>query len=433
MIGCPRCNATYKTGIEFAGWSDRAGFERYFHPFPTSVNSFTAPGFFQQCLLRRSGCDVPAHPDPFFLPTALARRRLAPIPRPNFPFDASYGYHFDAGLLGQFLKQRAASRGVRHVDAVIADVAVGDDGKIEALVADDGTRFEGDFFIDASGFRAAIIEKALSEPYRPFADNLFNDRAVVVPTPTGDEGPEVCTRSTALSAGWAWRIPLTHRVGNGYVYSSRFIDPDAAAVELRDHLGLPPDSEVRHLQMRVGRIERSWVSNCLAIGLAQGFVEPLEATALHVVLATVDGFVDAVAKGGDETARDTFNKSIARRIEGIRDYIVGHYRAALRSENDYWRACTSNDQLSDSLKQLFTCWFTGGDLVEEIERQRIGTYYSPVSWHCLFGGYGNFPEASKLRPPEPGLSTVAMDELKRFIDGCAMNFPSHMAALEELS
>ncbi len=168
----PRCNATYKAGIEFSGWSDRPGHERYFHPFPTDLDQFTQSRFFYATRARRSGRDVPAHPDPFFIPTRIARQGLAPLARPNFPFVASYGYHFDAHLVGAFLRDVGTNRGIRHVDARIASVDLAENGDVRALLADDGRRFEAEVFVDASGFRASIIEGALDEPHRSFAENL---------------------------------------------------------------------------------------------------------------------------------------------------------------------------------------------------------------------------------------------------------------------
>jgi tryptophan 6-halogenase len=424
----PRCNATYKAGIEFAGWSERPGFERYFHPFPTDIDGFTQGRFFEAARARRTGSDVPAHPDPFFVPTRLARQGLAPIAPANFPFFISYGYHFDAHLIGAFLADFGTSRGIEHVDSKIASVELDEQGKVKALLADDGRKFEADFFVDASGFRAAIIEGALNEPHRPFAANLFNDRAVVAPTPHGPGPINACTRSTAKSAGWIWHIPLTNRIGNGYVYSSRYIDPEDAAAELCEHLGLAPDTEVRHLSMKCGRIERSWVQNCLAVGLAQGFLEPLEATALHIVLATVNAFLDA----WESDQKDAFNNLIARRYEGIRDYLVCHYRTALKRDTPYWRDAASLEALSDSLKSLITAWFTGADLEQEVGRQQISAYYSAASWHCMLAGYGNFPEARLLKPPGPGFTRINMAEIDRFVGGCAMNFPSHSDALARL-
>jgi 2-polyprenyl-6-methoxyphenol hydroxylase-like FAD-dependent oxidoreductase len=424
----PRCNATYKAGIEFVGWSDRPGCERYFHPFPTDVDHFTQGQFFYSTRARRTGCDVPAHPDPFFVQTRIAREGRAPVAPPNFPFNVGYSYHFDAHLIGSFLSDFGMARGIRHVDAKIASVELDPKGNVKALVGEDGGRFEADFFVDASGFRAAIIEGALKEPHRPFGENLFNDRAVVAPTALPREGIQAFTRSTAKSAGWIWNIPLTNRIGNGYVYSSRYIDADDAAAELRQHLGLGDDAEVRELKMRCGRIERSWVRNCLAVGLAQGFLEPLEATALHIVVNTVESFLDA----WEDERRDEFNAAIARRYEGIRDYIVCHYRSAQRSDTDYWRDATSHDALSDSLKGVFNAWFRGEDLEQEVIRQNIEQFYLPMSWHCMLAGYGNFPPAEQLKPPGPDVVQFDMADVERFTGGCAMNFPPLLEALERL-
>jgi 2-polyprenyl-6-methoxyphenol hydroxylase-like FAD-dependent oxidoreductase len=423
----PRCNATYKAGIEFAGWSDRPGFERYFHPFPTEVDGFTQAQFFFSTRARRTGRDVPAHPDRFFLPTQIARGGLAPVAPPNFPFFVSYGYHFDAHLIGAFLRDVATEKGVEHVEARIASVELDQSGYIAALMAEDGRRFEAELFVDASGFRAAIVEGALGERHLSFADNLFNDRAVVAPTPWPATGIQACTRATAKSAGWIWTIPLTNRVGNGYVYSSKYIDDDAAAAELRAHLALAQDAEVRHLKMRCGRIERSWVRNCLAVGLAQGFLEPLEATALHIVIATAESFVEAWEK--DE--RDEFNRAIAERYEGIRDYLVCHYKTAPRRDSDYWRDAARVETLSDDLKDVITAWFTGADLERHVMEQRLDRFYSPASWHCMLAGYGNFPGEEMMRPPTD-IAPVDLVAVDRFVSGCAMNFPDHLDALARL-
>lgn len=426
----PRCNATYKTGIEFVSWSDRPGFERYFHPFATDVDSRTVPQFVFNTRARRSGVDVPAHPDSFFLPTALARKRLAPIASDNFPFDVSYGYHFDAHLVGGYLREIAVARGVEHADARIADVELAENGDVVALIADDGRRFEAELFVDASGFRSVIMEQALGEPYLSFAENLFNDSAVTAPTPVAFGGPDCCTRAFAGTAGWIWQIPLTNRTGNGYVYSSRYLDREAAAAELGDHLGLPADAEVRHLNMRVGRVERSWVRNCLSIGLAQGFIEPLEATALHIVAVTVAAFIrDVDTLGCTPKAHASFNREIMRRYEAIRDYIVCHYRAARRSDTDYWRDATSHDRLSDSLQALMTCWSTAGDLVKEVAQQGVPSGFSAASWHCMLAGYGNFPLRERLKAPAPAGQYADMAAIGRFISACAQNFPTHNRAL----
>ena len=431
----PRCNATYKAGISFNGWSERAGFERYFHPFQTQLDSFTEHKFAFHTRARRTGRDVWAHPDRFFLPTQIAADRLAPVAADNFPFDIGYGYHFDAVLVGQFLRDHATAKlGVIHMARTVDDVLLDEDGYVQALQLAGGEQIAGDFFLDCSGFRASIIQKAVAEPFLPFAENLFNDRAVAMPTPNDDGDIRSETRATALSAGWAWKIPLTNRTGNGYVYSSRYIDPDAAETELRAHLGLlDSETPARHLQMNVGRVERSWVKNCLAVGLSQGFIEPLEATALHIVQATTERFIEAYEKGGmtSKHAAD-FNETIGRRYDGIRDYIVAHYRMNQRTDTEYWRDNAANQNLSDNLKAVMTAWFTGADLAEEIANLDIGRYYSSLSWHCLLAGYGTFPTDAKMRAPEADLAITDMAVIDSFIDRCARNFQPHGAQLAKL-
>ncbi|URW76195.1 tryptophan 7-halogenase [Sphingomonas donggukensis] len=423
----PACNATYKAGIRFVGWSDASGFGDYIHPFASDVDVHSEGAFHHAARARRTGHDVPAHPDAFFLNSWLIANARAPLPAANFPFDASYGYHFDAHLVGAFLRDHAVGRGVTHVARTVTEVVVGEDGAVRHLALDGGDTVAADMFVDCSGFRSVIAQAALGAKFLPFASNLFNDRAVVMPTPSDPTGTNVHTTSTALSSGWAWHIPLTSRVGNGYVYSSRYIDADAAEAELRAQLGVGDAGTARHLTMKVGRIETTWTGNCLAVGLSQGFIEPLEATALHIVQATVEGFIAAWEGGGFTPAhRDQFNTVIARRYEGIRDYIVAHYRLNQRGGGEYWRDAAAMDTLSDSLKSIMTCWFTGGDLVAEIAAQDIGKYYAPLSWGCLFAGYGTYPDAARLRavaePDDPA-------RIARFLSACGSNFAGHDAVL----
>jgi glycine/D-amino acid oxidase-like deaminating enzyme len=427
----PRCNATYKNGIRFDGWSERPGYASYFHPFVTALDSHTLPSFIYNTRARRTGRDVHAHPDRFFLPSVLSAARLGPLPAENFPFDVTYGYHFDAHHVGQVLRDHAVSLGVRHLVRHVVGITRSDTGDIRHLETAAGC-IEGDFFVDSSGFRSTILQEALCEPFLPFADNLFNDRAVVLPTPADSGGTNPYTTATALRAGWAWDIPLTSRTGNGYVYASSFISDDAAETELRQHLGLL-DSAVtaRRLQMKVGRVRNSWVNNCLAVGLAQGFIEPLEATALHIVQATVEGFIEAFEAGGfGASGRPAFNASIAARYEGIRDYIVCHYRLNRRTDTDYWLANAANQQISEHLKAVLTAWFSGADLVAEIERLGIGGFYPALSWHCLLAGYGTFPDDTKLRPPGSDIEAIDMSRIDDFLSRCARNFADHKQLLD---
>ncbi len=429
-----RCNATYKNGIRFHGWSDKAGFESYFHPFQTALDPHTAPAFYFHTRARRTGRDVWAHPDRFFIAARLAEQRLGPIPAANFPFDIAYGYHFDAHLVGEFLRDLATTTlDVTHLSRRIRAIERGGDGDITALIDDRGEAIAGDFFVDASGFRATLIQDALEEPFESFVGNLFNDSAIAMPSAKGAGATACETGATALSSGWAWRIPLTNRTGNGYVYASAFIEADAAETELRRHLGLlDADVPVRHLQMKVGQVRRSWVRNCLAVGLSQGFIEPLEATALHIVHSTLKGFIDAYGDTFSRRGAVDFNAKIHARYEGIRDYIVCHYRMNQRGKGEYWRANAANQDLSDNLKAVMSCWFRGGELDAEVNRLGIERYYAPLSWHCLLAGYGQFPDAARMIPPEPDLPVADMAGIDQFISGCTLNFVPHDELLARL-
>lgn len=427
----PRANATYKAGIAFHGWSART--PSYFHPFQTMIDGFTVPAFFDNTRARRTGQDVPAHPDRFFVPAWLAEHRRAPVPPEHFPFDIGYGYHFDAHLIGAVLRDHAVRKlGVRHLQRRMTGVRLSESGDVDALVLEGGDEVAADLFVDSSGFRSAIAQSAMRVPFHGFTDNLFNDRAVVMPSPANPTRTNAHTKATALSAGWAWDIPLSNRTGNGYVYSSRYLSPDAAEAELRAHLSFAEsDTPARHLEMKVGRIATTWTRNCLAVGLAQGFIEPLEATALHIVQSTVDGFIEAYEQGGFGPAkRDAFNTRIAARYEGIRDYIVCHYRVNTRGDTDYWRDNAANAVLSDPLKAVLTAWFTGQDLAAEVARLGIGSYYSALSWHCLLAGHGTFPDDARLRAPaQPDHDLAAIDN---FVRRCGLNFPDHREALARL-
>lgn len=417
------CDATFKLGIRFTGWSERPGFGSYFHPFPGPVDLHTEPGFIHNCLLARRGFAVPAHPDDWFLATRLAHDGKAPHPAVSFPFPPSYGYHFDAHKLGAFLRDWAVARGVTHMPRTVRDIALADNGDVAALVLDDGARIASDIFVDCSGFGGAIMQQALGARFVSYAEALFADRAVVLPTgPSAHFRPQ--TEAVALSAGWRFAIPLTTRTGNGYVYASRFISDEEAEAELRAAVGADPETPARVLHMKVGRVERSWHRNCLAAGLAQGFVEPLEATALHMVITTAMDFARALETGGFTARhRDIFNAGIAARFDGIRDYIVAHYRMNQRTDTAYWRACAANQNLSASLKGMMTAWFKHQDIAAANHALNgTAAAYSPMSWHCLFAGYGSFPPPAKMVPPPPGTQPADHEAVAALIAACARNF-----------
>ena len=423
----PHCNGTYKCGIRFPGWSTRPGFESYYHPFFSMSDDPFIRAFYQNMILRQRNLDVHALPDTFFISNYLARYSRAPLPDVESQYLSDYAYHFDARLIGDFLKKRSLALGVAHLVDTVTDVKQAETGEILGVETAKQGFVGADFFIDCSGFASVLICKALQVPFRSYQDFLFNDRAVAMPTPHPD--PTVLrseTLSSALKFGWAWKIPLTNRLGNGYVYSSDYIDAEGAERELRAHLKLPAEdqTEARHLKMRVGRLERAWDKNCLAIGLAQGFIEPLEATALMIVQDTVENFIAQYQKGGFTSRHSPeFNTKVNLIFDSIKDYVYMHYKLNTRSDTPYWIAARDNLNISDSVAEILEVWDKGGDLLTEINRQSERMSYSPTSWFCILAGMGRFPRKPPRKPRRDipvidpaGPRQSCMEMLKHFPD-----------------
>ncbi|MBL4672521.1 MAG: tryptophan 7-halogenase [Arenicella sp.] len=358
----PQCDATYKCGIKFTQWSTNKGFERYFHPFFSPLDIEPASGFFKNCTQRRRGYNINAHPDNYFVSTAMSRHNKAPHPYKTLPFDVDYGYHFDAGLLGSFLKKKAIEKKVTHVIDHIELVEV-QHQKIVSLKGRVNDEMNADLFVDCSGFSSRLINKALNEPLISYNETLLNDRAVAISThPKFQELPS-STVSAALNHGWCWHIPLQSRTGHGYVYSSEFLEPEQAEQELRMVLGDDAINQpARHLKMQLGRINHHWKSNCLAVGLSQGFVEPLEATALMTIQITIESFIAHYCDNDlKEQQRQKFNLKINRILDGVRDYISMHYKLNTRNDTPYWQAARNDIKISDSVRVLKDAWFNGND------------------------------------------------------------------------
>ena len=241
--------------------------------------------------------------------------------------------------------------------------------------------------------------------------------------------------STALKHGWAWKIPLTNRFGNGYVYSTQFCSPDEAETELRQHLGLMhADVPARHLKMKIGRVTQHWNKNCLAVGLSQGFIEPLEATALLFIQQTAMTFVDFLERGEcAEAGHARFNQRVNEHFEGIRDYIVTHYKTNSRTDTEYWRANAANLNLSDDLKKLYSLWMGGKSIAPGVGQQLIGKGCPVFSWYALMAGMGIFPDPQELHPPTPQDARYNLAEIDNLLERSATNYPPHGSALEAIA
>jgi len=430
----PECHATYKCGIAFDGWSTRPGFERYFHPFASMLDNLTMTQFVHNAHARVNGHDVHAHPDRFFIAARLAAERKAPKPARHFPFDVWYGYHFDAALLGAYLHRKAVERGVRYVSCHVEHANLDERGDIRSVTTRELGPVEADFFVDCTGFAGLLIQKSLATPFVSFADNLFNDAAVALPTPIGERiGSH--TVSHAMKHGWRWEIPLTNRHGNGHVYSSASCAAGEAERELREVLGLGDCAvEARHLKMRVGRVTEHWRRNCLAVGLSQGFIEPLEATALLFIQRTVQQFLEiADQEGLGDRARAKLNDKVNHHFEGTRDYIVTHYKTNSRKDTEYWRANAANPNISPALQELYATWMSGRGIAADVGSQRLGRGYPIFSWYCILAGMGIFPEGERLHPPNGAAAAYDIAEIDNLIERSALNFPDQRAALERIA
>ncbi|MGO4892593.1 tryptophan halogenase family protein [Flavobacterium sp. W21_SRS_FM6] len=426
-----RCNATYKVNIKFAGWSPQSGIDDYSHPFISQLDTFSQGAFFMNCRTRRLGLATHTSPADFLLNGVLAQQNKGPITPDHFPFRMEYGYHFDSYLLGDFLKEHGKKLGVIHKQAFISGIEKQLNGDIKHLLCTDGERISAELFIDCSGFSSLLMQQQLGVKFKSYHNNLFNDAAVVMPSTISSAIP-VETTATALSNGWCWKIPLTNRFGNGYVYSSDFINSEQAETELRQHLNMMENEHnCRHLKMKVGCLETHWQNNCVGLGLAQGFIEPLEATALHLVQICIEMFIDDFSAGNfTQQFQAQYNQKVTERFERVRDYIVAHYKINTRNDSEYWRANRNNPHLSESLIQLLEVWYRREDLEQEIKRQNIESHFGTVSWHCLLAGYGAFPP---IADKQPGTGDLYVDQkIKSFLHGCSLNFRAHQHNLERL-
>jgi tryptophan halogenase len=379
---------TIKLGIEFKDWA-RIGHD-YFHPFGAHGTSAEQVSLHQQWLSMRRSCDVGRFED-YSVNTLAAR--FGRIPDPAAKGAAhwssySYAFHFDASLYAQYLRRYAEARGVVRLERKVVDVELrGEDGFIRALRLDDGRRIEADLFIDCSGFRGLLIEQALGTGYEDWSGWLPCDRAVAVPCENAG-APTPYTRSTARSAGWQWRIPLQHRIGNGYVYCSRFISDDEAAATLLSNLDGKARAEPRFLRFTTGRRKKFWNKNCIALGLASGFLEPLESTSIHLIQKGLTHLLDLFPERScAPVVSDEFNRIAIDEYERIRDFIILHYKATARDDAPLWDHCRSMD-VPEALAYKIRQFKSSGRVV-----RYGGELFAAPNWIAVFLGQDIFPES----------------------------------------
>jgi tryptophan halogenase len=334
----------------------------------------------------------------------------------------SYAFHFDAGLYAHYLRRLSEKRGVQRVEGKIVEAAVDpSSGHIESVTLADGRTIEGELFIDCSGFRGLLIEEKLRTGYEDWGHWLPCDRAVAVPTPL-IAPPEPYVRCTARSAGWQWRIPLQHRMGNGMVYSSAHWSREQAEEQLLQNLQAEPLAEPRHLSFTAGRRRLAWSGNVVSLGLSSGFVEPLESTSIHLVQSGIAKLLALFPdKRFNPVERDEYNRQIQEVFEDVRDFIVLHYNATRRDDSEFWNYCRTME-VPDSLATMMELWRAKGRIFRP-GRELFGT----PSWVAVMLGQGIVPEEQEpaANAMEDTFMSNAMDQMRLSYRRAAEQMPSH--------
>nr|WP_295660595.1 tryptophan halogenase family protein [Polymorphobacter sp.] len=411
--------ATFKLGISFENWG-RDG-ARYFHPFG-SVGRSTWMGDFQHFWLeaRRQGLTNADYGEFSFEQNAALAGRFALEGKPQL----AYAYHLDAGGYTRFLRSLAESAGVRRVEGKIRNVPVdAESGDIVALELESGERIEGDLFIDCTGFRALLIGETLGVKFEDWGDWIATDRALVVQTES--TGPAVpYTRAIAHGEGWRWKIPLQTRVGNGLVYASDFLSEDEASARLLGALDGRPLFDPRPIRYKTGMRMKSWSRNCVALGLSSGFVEPLESTSIHLIQVAVTRLIQLFPFAGTTTAlAERFNVQSTREWQGIRDFVILHYKQSERDDTAFWRRCRDMP-IPDSLAERIALFresaaaYQGGEDLFRVDSWvsvMLGQGLMPRDWHRL---------GELLKPGE---LAQALADIKKGIAGAVAATPAHDA------
>jgi tryptophan halogenase len=377
---------TPKLGIEFVGWTN--GTDRYIHPFGTHGRDIEGLNFHQLWLKLRHEAGIGGIDDYSMAAVAARGRRFAPpSPDPRSPLSGlEYAYHFDAGLYAGYLRGRAEAQGAKRIEGRIVGVEQDERGHVSAVRLEGDRRVEGDLFIDCSGFRSLLLGETMGVGFEDWSHWLPCDRAIAVPTERS--APLLpYTRATAHGAGWQWRIPLQHRTGNGHVYASGFTGDDEAERVLMAHLESKPTAEPRRLSFRAGRRTRMWAGNVVALGLAGGFLEPLESTSIHLIQAGISKLFGLFPdKRFTDVERDEYNRLMGDQYTSIRDFIILHYAATTRDDTPFWRHVRTM-ALPDTLNRKIALFR---------EKGRIFRYddelFAVPSWVAVMLGQGIMPD-----------------------------------------
>lgn len=420
-------HGSFKLGIEFIDWSRKG--HAYFHPFGHYGAEFDHVPFYQHWMHQHlSGDSTPI--DEYSMAWVASRegKFSHPLADPrNMQSRFDYAYHFDATLYAAYLRKYAEARGVSRVEGRVVSAAQdAETGYITSVALEHGNQFEADLFIDCSGFFGLLIEKTLETGYEDWSQWLPCDRAVAVPC---EKTSEILpyTKSTAKAAGWQWRIPLQHRTGNGYVYCSEYLDAETAEETLLSSLDGEPMADPKHLRFTTGRRNKFWSKNCVAIGLSAGFMEPLESTSLHLIQY---GILRLLALFPDKTMSpllaEEYNALTIAEYERIRDFLILHYTATQRSDDEFWEYC-ANMPIPERLQYKIDHFRTHGLVIAD-ERE---LFHNP-SWIAVYLGQDIVPARAPAMANHRTDVPVAerLQQIRQAMEQAVAAMPTHEAFID---
>ncbi|HEV2269551.1 MAG TPA: tryptophan halogenase family protein [Steroidobacteraceae bacterium] len=421
-------SATFKLAIQYNDWV-RPG-HSYLHAFGDVGLPLGPLPFQHYWLRRRAEAGVEDLATYSLNATAAKACRMARIEKVGTSPMAGikYAFQFDAGLYGRMLRTYAEQRGVKRTEGKVVDVRLGgESGFIEGIVLERGERIDGDLFIDCSGFRALLIEGALQSGFEDWREWLACDRALAVGSASATP-MRPYTQANARPAGWQWRIPLQHRTGNGHVYCSEFMSDDEAAAILLGSLDGKPLGDPRPIRFTSGVRRQIWSRNCVAVGLAAGFLEPLESTAIHLIQSGISRLLSLFPdRGFDQSIIDEYNRNTRREYEQVRDFLVLHYRTIERRDTPFWRRCAALPP-PDSLLHKLEIFNATGQIFREGEE-----LFTEQSWLQVMVGQGILPR--RHHPMADSLPGKKLEEflgsIRALIGGAVGQMSSHEGFIAE--
>ena len=376
---------SFKLGIQFENWGNLG--ESYIHPF--GAYGYPMGGISFHHVWHRFAKAGDKRPIQVFNVETMAAyfgkfARTEDFKRDDLP-PVNYAYHLDAGRYAAFLRKYAEERGVIRREGKVGDVNLdSESGYVTSVKLEDGTTISGDLFIDCSGFRGLLIEQALETGYEEWTKWLPCDRAVALPCGRDDGSPPPpFTRATAHSAGWQWQVPLQHRNGNGHVYCSQFMEDQEALDILLGNIAGKPQADPNFLRFVTGRRKKFWNKNVVALGLAAGFMEPLESTSIHLINTGIDKLISVLSlEGIDQSQVDTFNRLTTKEYARIRDFLILHYNATQRDDSDFWNYVRTMD-VPDTLTEKVELFKSMGQIFREEDE-----LFTETSWAAVMMGQG---------------------------------------------